>query len=63
MSNAESRATETVAERDLSLPAFLAHRARHATDARLAVDAGAGFVVAVIVVLGGLAVAFGRIIS
>lgn len=38
---------ETRGEAELSLSQFLSDRARHASDARLALDAGIGFVVAV----------------
>jgi hypothetical protein len=47
--------TEPRAESDLSLTEFLSSRARHASDARLALDVACGFIVAV-----GAAVWHGR---
>lgn len=43
----QSEMTESRAESDLSLSEFLSSRARHASDARLALDVACGFVVAV----------------
>jgi hypothetical protein len=42
---------ETPRDAELSLPEFLSDRARHSSDARLAADAGIGFVVAIAAVL------------
>lgn len=39
---------ETRSDSDLSLPEFLSDRARHASDARLALDVACGFVVAAV---------------
>src|SRR4051794_38810961 len=43
--------SESRHESDLSLPQFLSTRARHATDARLALDVACGFVIALVAVL------------
>lgn len=43
--------TESRSDSDVSLPQFLSARARHASDARLALDVACGFVVAIVAVL------------